>query len=109
MQWKWVEPPEYSGDRPHDPRLYYRRVVVADPYDDDVRAALRSLRLRGLWHGLLKDDELPPPPGSTRRGIPPDYAGGDEHLCNARCVTGRPCRCAREWAMRPAWGHEHRP
>jgi len=32
-------------------------------------------------------------PGSTRRGIPPDYDGTDPTLCNARCVTtGRPCR-----------------
>ena len=73
-------------------RLRWRYVVVQDGHDPEVRTALRELRRRGLYAGPLKGDELPPPEGATRRGIPPDYAGGDEHLCNARCVTGRPCR-----------------
>lgn len=31
-------------------------------------------------------------PGETKRGIPPNYAGGDPSLCNARTKSGRPCR-----------------
>ena len=73
-------------------RLRWRRVVTQDGHDDDVRAALRELRRRGLYAGPLLGDELPPEPGSTRRGVPADYDGSDPSLCNARCVTGRPCR-----------------
>ena len=73
-------------------KLRWRRVVVQDGLADDVRAALRELRRRGLYAGPLLGDALDPEPGSTRRGLPPDYDGGDARLCNARCVTGRPCR-----------------
>ena len=73
-------------------KLRWRRVVVQDGHDDETRTALRELRRRGLYAGPLKGDELPPGPGATRRGVPADYRGDDERLCNARCVTGRPCR-----------------
>ena len=73
-------------------RLRWRRVVVQDGHDHETRTALRELRRRGLYDGPLLGDELPPPEGATRRGVPADYAGDDERLCNARCVTGRPCR-----------------
>jgi len=66
--------------------------VAQDGHDDDVRAALRELRRRGLYAGPLLGDELPPEPGATRRCVPLDYDGSDPSLCNARCVTGRPCR-----------------
>ena len=92
VQWKWVEPPEYTGDGNAEPRLVYRRIVVDDGHDPEVRAALRELRWRGLYDGALLGDELEPTPGSTRRGIPPDYAGDDERLCNATTRSGRPCR-----------------
>ena len=59
---------------------------------DDLRRDIRSLRRRGLYDGPLLGDVLDPEPGSTRRGVPADYAGDDDRLCNARCVTGRPCR-----------------
>ena len=91
VEWRWVESPEYTGDS-GEPRLVYRRVVVADGLTDEVRADLRRLRAHGLYDGPLKGDELPPPPGSTRRGVPADYAGGDERLCNAKTKSGRPCR-----------------
>ncbi len=92
VEWRWVEPAEYSGDSPAEPRLVYRRVVVDDGMTDELRHEMRHLRALGLYNGPLLGDELPPEPGSTRRGVPAAYAGGDERLCNARCVTGRPCR-----------------
>ena len=73
-------------------KLRWRYVVVQDGHDPEVRAALQELRRRGLYAGPLKGDELEPTPGSTRRGIPPDYAGDDERLCNATTRSGRPCR-----------------
>jgi hypothetical protein len=73
-------------------RLRWRRVVVGDGMTDELRRELRHLRALGLYKGLLAGDELPPPPGSTRRGIPPDYDGTDPRLCNARTRIGRPCR-----------------
>lgn len=103
VEWRWVEPAEYTGDSPHDPRLRWRRVVVTDGHDDDVREALRALRRRGLYDCPLLGDELEPTPGSTRRGIPPDYAGGDEHLCNARTKSGRPCRALALPSGRCRW------
>lgn len=90
VEWRWVEPEGYTGDSPGEPRLVFRRIVIADPHDDETRAALRELRLRGLWHGPLLGDELPPPEGSTRRGIPPGAT--DPHLCGARTRGGGPCR-----------------
>ena len=92
VEWRWVEPEGFTGDSPGEPRLVFRRIVIADAHDPETREAMRSLRLRGLWHGPLLGDELPPDPGSTRRGVPLDYDGTDPRLCNARCVTGRPCR-----------------
>jgi len=91
LAWRWVEPDGYTGDG-GEPRRVFRRVVVADGLTDEVRAALRRLRAHGLYGGLLRGDQLPAPPGSTRRGVPADYAGGDERLCNARTKSGRPCR-----------------
>lgn len=73
-------------------RLRWRRVVVADGHDPETREALRELRRRGLYDGPLLGDELDPPPGSTKRGVPPDYAGDDPRLCNAKTRSGRPCR-----------------
>ena len=73
-------------------RLRWRQVVVQDGLGDAVREALRELRRRGFNSPPLNGDELEPPPGSTRHGVPPDYDGTDPRLCNARCVTGRPCR-----------------
>ncbi|EQD56749.1 hypothetical protein B1B_08960, partial [mine drainage metagenome] len=32
------------------------------------------------------------PESCTKRGVPPDYAGDDPNLCNARTQSGRPCR-----------------
>lgn len=103
VEWRWVEPAEYTGDSPHDPRLVYRRVVVADGHDDDVREALRELRRRGLYDGPLKGDELEPEAGATKRGIPADYAGDDEHLCNAKTGSGRPCRALALPSGRCRW------
>lgn len=71
-------------------RLRWRRVVVQDGHDPETRAALRELRRRGLWRGPLLGDELAPPEGSTRRGIPPGAT--DPHLCGARTRGGWPCR-----------------
>lgn len=90
--WRWVEPPEYTGDGTGEPRLRFRQVVVADGCDDELRRDLRNLRRRGFDIPPLLGDELPPPAGATRRGIPPDYAGTDPRLCNARTRSGRPCR-----------------
>ena len=73
-------------------RLRWRRVAVQDGLDDDLRHEMRRLRALGLYHGPLLGDELEPTPGSTRRGIPPDYAGDDERLCNAKTRSGLPCR-----------------
>ena len=74
-------------------RLRWRYVVTQDGLGDAVREALRELRRRGFNAPPLNGDELDPEPGSsTRRGVPFDYRGDDERLCNARCVTGRPCR-----------------
>lgn len=92
VQWRWVEPAEYTGDGPGEPRLRYARVVVDDGLTDEVRRDLRALRLRGLYTGLLKGDELPADPGSTRRGVPVDYDGSDPRLCNAKTRSGRACR-----------------
>lgn len=84
-------------------RLRWRRVVVADGQNDELRRDLRLLRLRGFDVPPLMGDELPPEPGATRRGVPLDYDGSDPSLCNARCVTGRPCRAPAP-APRPASG-----
>jgi hypothetical protein len=91
VQWRWVEPDGYTGDG-GEARLVYRRVVVADGLTDEVRADLRLLRLRGFDVPPLLGDELPPEPGATKRGVPGDYTGDDERLCNARTKRGRPCR-----------------
>ena len=91
VEWRWVEPAEYSGDSPHDPRLYYRRVVTDDGLTDELRHQMRWLRARGMYHGgPLLGDELEPEPGSTRRGIPP--GASDPRLCGARTQDGWPCR-----------------
>lgn len=103
VQWRWVEPEEHTGDGPGDPRLVYRRVVVDDGHDPDVRAAMRDLRRRGLYDGPLKGEELPPEPGSTRRGVPRTYDGTDPRLCNAQCATGRPCRALALPSGRCKW------
>ncbi len=92
VEWRWTEPDGFTGDSPAAPRLVYRRIVVHDGLTDDLRHDLHLLRMRGFPTPPLLGDELPAPPGSTRRGIPPDYPGDDDRLCNARCVTGRPCR-----------------
>ena len=84
-------------------RLRWRRVVVQDGHDDEGRAALRELRRRGLYAGPLLGDELEPEPGSTRRGIPPDYRGDDERLCNAKTRSGRPCRAQALLSGRCRW------
>ena len=103
VQWHWVEPAEYSGDSPHDPRLYYRRVVVADGLTNDLRHDMRRLRSLSLYDGPLLGDELKPTPGSTRRGVPPDYDGTDPKLCNAKTRTGRPCRALALPSGRCKW------
>jgi len=41
--------------------------------------------------------------GSTKRGIPPDYAGDDPHLCNARTKSGKPCRALKLKGGRCKW------
>ncbi len=92
VEWCWTEPDSHTGDSPAPPRLVYRRVVVADGLDAETRDALRLLRRQGFPTPPLLGDELPPEPGSTRRGVPADYPGDDDRLCNARCVTGKPCR-----------------
>ena len=84
-------------------RLRWRYVVVQDGLGEDVRDALRTLRRRGFAVPPLLGDELEPKPGSTRRGVPLDYRGDDPHLCNARCVTGRPCRALALPAGRCKW------
>lgn len=43
------------------------------------------------------------PPGSTRRGCPPEYAGDDPSLCNARTKSGRPCRAMKLAHGRCKW------
>ena len=92
VEWRWVEPEGYTGDGDAEPRLLYRRVVTDDGLTDELRREMRHLRALGLYNGPLLGDELSPPEGATRRGVPADYAGDDERLCNARCVAGRPCR-----------------
>lgn len=84
-------------------RLRWRYVVVADGHDDEVRAALRELRRRGLYHGPLLGDELPPPPGSTRRGVPLEYDGSDSALCNAKTRRGARCRALALPSGRCRW------
>ena len=103
VEWRWVEPAEYSGDSPHDPRLNYRRVVVADGLTNELRHDMRRLRSLGLYDGPLLGDELEPTPGSTRRGVPADYAGDDERLCNAKTRSGRPCRAQALLSGRCRW------
>ena len=90
--WQWVTPPQHTGDSPAPPRLVYRRVVTADGLDAETRDALRLLRRQGFPTPPLLGDELPPEPGSTRRGVPADYDGTDPRLCNARTVAGGFCR-----------------
>lgn len=34
---------------------------------------------------------------TTRRGIGVDYDGSDPRLCNARTLSGRPCRALKVW------------
>lgn len=91
MELREVSPEDCDGGGEHY-RLRWRRVVVDDGMTDELRREMRHLRALGLYKGLLAGDELPPPPGSTRRGIPQDYDGTDPRLCNARTRTGRPCR-----------------
>lgn len=42
-------------------------------------------------------------PVRTRRGVPPDYAGDDPRLCNARTQSGRPCRAVKLAHGRCKW------
>ncbi|MEY2149777.1 MAG: hypothetical protein EPN67_02805 [Pusillimonas sp.] len=50
------------------------------------------------------DDTVPGGcPGSTRRGVPADYAGDDPRLCNARTKSGRPCRALKLGGGRCKW------
>lgn len=42
-------------------------------------------------------------PGYTRRGVPPNYAGDDPALCNARTKSGRPCRALALRGGRCKW------
>ena len=86
-----VGPVDCDGGR-EKYRLRWRQLVVRDGLGDDVREALRELRRRGFTAPPINGDELEPPPGSTRRGVPAGYAGDDERLCNAKTRTGRPCR-----------------
>ena len=86
-----VGPVDCDGGR-EKYRLRWRYVVTQDGLGDDVRAALRELRRRGFNAPPINGDELEPPPGSTRRGVPFDYRGDDERLCNAKTRTERPCR-----------------
>jgi hypothetical protein len=91
VAWRWIEPDGWSGDS-ETPRLVYRRIVVDDGHDDEVRRELRRLRRLGMYQGLLAGDVLPAEPGATRRGVPLNYDGTDPRLCNAKTRSGRPCR-----------------
>ena len=84
-------------------RLRWRYVVVQDGLGDDVREALRTARRRGFSVPPINGDELEPPTGSTRRGVPPDYDGTDPRLCNAKTRTGRPCRALALPSGRCKW------
>ena len=86
-----VGPVDCDGGR-EKYRLRWRYVVTQDGLGDDVRAALRELRRRGFNAPPINGDELEPPPDATRRGVPFDYRGDDERLCNAKTRTERPCR-----------------
>ena len=95
---------DLTGDRPDaESRYKLERTVQADPHTDEARDALRMLRARGVDVGMLRGDTLPPIPGSTKRGIPPDYAGDDPHLCNARTKSGKPCRAMKLKGGRCKW------
>ena len=95
---------DLTGDRPDaESRYRVERVVQADPHTDEARDALRMLRARGVDVGLLRGDALPDLPGSTKRGIPPGYAGDDPHLCNARTKSGTPCRALKLAHGRCKW------
>ena len=84
-------------------RLRWRYVVTQDGLGDDVREALRTARRRGFSVPPINGDELEPPTGSTRRGVPPDYDGTDPRLCNAKTRAGRPCRALALPAGRCKW------
>ncbi len=101
--WRWVEPPEFTGDGTGAVRLRYRQVVLDDGLDDELRRDMRHLRALGLYDGPLLGDELTPPVGATRRGVPADYDGTDARLCNARTRTGRPCRALALPSGRCKW------
>ena len=75
-----------------EPRYRYEYYVADDGHAPAAREHLRELRARGVEVGWLLGDIVPSPPGSTKRGIPPDYTGDDPSLCNARTRSGRPCR-----------------
>lgn len=87
-----ADPDDWSGLGYALPKLKFERYVAEDGHTPEAREALRHLRTRGVDVGLLLGDVLPSLPGSTKRGIPPDYAGDDPRLCNARTKSGRPCR-----------------
>ena len=97
-----VGPVDCDGGR-EKYRLRWRYVVVRDGLRDDVREALRELRRRGFNAPPLLDDELEAAPDATRRGLPPDYDGGDPRLCNARTRTGGACRALALPAGRCKW------
>jgi len=75
--------------------IYVRRALNPDHIPADVLNDLRKLRRAGVETGPLPGDWLPPLPGSTWRGVPPDYKGDDPRLCNARTQSGRPCRALK--------------
>lgn len=98
-----TDPDDWDGDGNKLPRLRFRRIVVEDGHTPVVREELRHLRARGVKVGHLLGDELDLQPGDTKRGVPPDYAGDDPRLCNARTKSGKPCRAIKLAHGRCKW------
>ena len=98
-----AEPDDYDGGALKEYRYRVERVVTDDGHTPEVREHLRQLRARGVDVGLLRGDVVPNPEGATKRGVAPDYAGGDPRLCNAKTRSGRPCRALKLAHGRCKW------
>ena len=61
---------------------------------------MRSARARMRCRGRAMAEQGG---GHTKRGVPPDYAGDDPYLCNARTKSGRPCRALKLAGGRCKW------